>query len=86
MTRPAFSSLMSFHMRRFVWGSRPVVGSSRKITGGDPTREIATETRRFCPPESVPASASSFSERSTALTMRSDSRFMSTAGTPRTLL
>ena len=36
-----------------AWGSSPVVGSSRKITGGFPIRLIAMSRRRRMPPEYV---------------------------------
>ncbi len=39
------------HMSSRLAGSSPVVGSSRKITGGLPTREAARSSRRRMPPE-----------------------------------
>jgi predicted ATPase/DNA-binding SARP family transcriptional activator len=39
------------HMSSRLAGSRPVVGSSRKITDGRPTREAARSSRRRIPPE-----------------------------------
>ena len=36
-------------------GSIPVVGSSSIVTFGSPMNEIASERRRFIPPEYVPA-------------------------------
>jgi predicted ATPase/DNA-binding SARP family transcriptional activator len=39
------------HMPRRLRGSRPVAGSSRKITGGLATSVIARSSRRFMPPE-----------------------------------
>jgi len=44
-------------MRREA-GSRPVDGSSRNWISGFPIREIATERRRFMPPENVRVSSS----------------------------
>ena len=49
--RPGFAASMSDHICRFVSGSSPVVGSSRKTTAGLAIREIAKETRRFMPPD-----------------------------------
>ncbi len=48
---PETSSRMICHM---VWrerGSKPVVGSSRKMIRGSPTRVMAMSRRRFMPPE-----------------------------------
>ena len=45
------SSLMVSHTSIRAWGSRPVVGSSRKMTGGLPIRLIAMSSRRRMPPE-----------------------------------
>ena len=58
------SSLTLFHTSRRDCGSSPVVGSSRKITGGSPMRLMAMSSRRRMPPEYVdtlrrPASTSS---------------------------
>ena len=39
------------HTSMRAWGSRPVVGSSRKMTGGLPIRLIAMSSRRRMPPE-----------------------------------
>ena len=50
--RPA-SSLTACHTSRRAWGSSPVVGSSRKITGGFPMRLMAMSRRRRMPPEYV---------------------------------
>lgn len=38
-------------------GSRPAVGSSRYTTELPPTMLSPTQSRRFCPPDRVPASA-----------------------------
>ena len=43
------------HRSRRMRGSRPVVGSSRKISYGPETRGIARSSRRFDPPEYVTA-------------------------------
>ena len=51
VTPPATSSRTICHMARRLRGSRPVVGSSRKITRGSPTRVIARSRRRCMPPE-----------------------------------
>jgi hypothetical protein len=50
---PDLESSISCHMSLRVSGSRPVVGSSRKTTRGEPISAIASETRRRCPPERV---------------------------------
>ena len=42
---------MISHMVSRLRGSKPVVGSSRKITRGWPTRVIARSSRRRIPPE-----------------------------------
>src|SRR5262245_12637425 len=47
------SSLTLFHTSTRAWGSSPVVGSSRKITGGFPMRLMAMSRRRRMPPEYV---------------------------------
>ncbi len=47
------SSLTDFHTSIRASGSSPVVGSSRKITGGLPIRLIAMSRRRRMPPEYV---------------------------------
>lgn len=39
------------HIPLLFSGSRPVVGSSKKITDGYPTNEIAKLTRLFMPPD-----------------------------------
>ena len=49
------SSLTQFHTSARDWGSSPVVGSSRKITGGFPMRLMAMSRRRRMPPEYVAA-------------------------------
>ena len=51
VTPPATNSRMICHMERRLRGSRPVVGSSRKMTRGWPTRVIARSSRRRIPPE-----------------------------------
>src|ERR1700686_4587706 len=51
---------MSQSWRR-LWGSSPVVGSSRNKMRGLPTRAVATGRRCFWPPESLPTQASAFS-------------------------
>src|SRR5579884_784498 len=47
------SSSMVCHRSLRLWGSSPVVGSSRKSTGGRATSEAATSRRRRWPPEYV---------------------------------
>ena len=47
------SSLTACHTSMRAWGSSPVVGSSRKMTGGFPMRLIAMSRRRRMPPEYV---------------------------------
>lgn len=49
IARPALLFSIICHTARLLSGSRPVVGSSRKITSGWPSSETASETRRFCP-------------------------------------
>ena len=44
-------SRIASHIVRRPRGSRPVVGSSRKITRGEPTSVIARSSRRRIPPE-----------------------------------
>ncbi len=51
---------MSQSWRR-LWGSSPVVGSSRNRMRGLPTSAVATARRCFWPPESLPTQASAFS-------------------------
>lgn len=41
---------MQSHRWRRLAGSRPVVGSSKKHTGGFPINEMATESLLFIPP------------------------------------
>ena len=53
VTPSARRSRMSCHMVWRLRGSRPVVGSSRKISRGRPIRVIAMSRRRFSPPEYV---------------------------------
>ena len=55
-------------------GSKPVVGSSRKISSGLPISASPRSSRRFWPPESVRARASAFSVRPTISTTSSTSR------------
>mmetsp|Transcript_45080 Transcript_45080/g.119635 ORF Transcript_45080/g.119635 Transcript_45080/m.119635 type:complete len:90 (-) Transcript_45080:1425-1694(-) len=66
-------------------GSMPLVGSSRKTMGDSPTRAVATQSLRFCPPERVLQRSSTFSLRPSAeriVAMRSLTRH---SGTPRKL-
>src|SRR5689334_18903850 len=51
VTPPATSSRITFHIRSLLAGSSPVVGSSRKSTGGLVTRPAARSRRRRIPPE-----------------------------------
>ncbi|OEJ45728.1 hypothetical protein AR457_17845 [Streptomyces agglomeratus] len=51
VTPPVTSSRMICHMLWRLRGSRPVVGSSRKMIRGLPTSVIAMSRRRFMPPE-----------------------------------
>ena len=46
---------MVCHTSLRAWGSSPVVGSSRKMTGGLPIRLIAMSSLRRMPPEYVAA-------------------------------
>ena len=51
VTPSATRSRMICHIVRRLRGSRPVVGSSRKMMRGSPTRVIARSSRRRMPPE-----------------------------------
>ncbi len=55
---------MTAGMSSRLLGSRPVVGSSRKITSGRPTSDAARSSRRRMPPEYVFAVRSAASPRS----------------------
>mmetsp|Transcript_24326 Transcript_24326/g.75675 ORF Transcript_24326/g.75675 Transcript_24326/m.75675 type:complete len:206 (-) Transcript_24326:34-651(-) len=57
----ALMSPMESHMPRRLRGSRPVVGSSRMATAGEPTMAQATQRRRLMPPLSVLGIESCFS-------------------------
>lgn len=48
-----------------AFGSKPVVGSSRKSRRGRPTIPTATSSRRRWPPESAPTRVSALSESPT---------------------
>ena len=52
------------HMTRRLRGSSPVVGSSRKMIRGSPTRVIARSSRRRMPPDQVWTGRSAASTRS----------------------
>ena len=51
VTPPEVRSRMMSHTPARLVGSRPVVGSSRKRTGGAATREVARSSLRRMPPE-----------------------------------
>merc|ERR1711965_1166487 len=51
--RPTFNRSIIFHIRRRDNGSKPVVGSSKKITFGCPIALIPTDKRRFIPPSEL---------------------------------
>ncbi len=73
VTPPAASSRILRHMVRRLRGSSPVVGSSRKIKRGVPTRVIARSSRRRMPPEYVDTclrAASASSNRSSSSATR----------------
>ena len=73
VTPPAASPRMASHIVRRLRGSRPVVGSSRKITRGEPTKVMARSSRRRIPPEYVDAgrrAASTSSNRSSSSATR----------------
>ena len=53
--RPFFMRCIISHTCLRDMGSIPVVGSSKKITEGAPTAEIATLSRRRMPPLNFPA-------------------------------
>ncbi len=63
-------------------GSSPVVGSSRKTSGGSCTRAVATSRRFFIPPENSCACLSSTSARSTRANRSSIRPERSLRGTP----
>ena len=58
MPRSASARIVS-HAARRAAGSKPVVGSSRKISSGSPTSARAKSSRRACPPDSLRARTSS---------------------------
>ena len=58
---------------RRLTGSMPVVGSSRKTIAGSPSSAIATERRRFMPPEYAPLRTCAASVR---LTCTASEHFM----------
>ena len=64
VTPSAARSRMISHIVRRLRGSRPVVGSSRKITCGEPTSVIARSSRRRIPPEYVDTGLPAASTRS----------------------
>ena len=65
MVTPAEASWPTIsHIVRRLRGSKPVVGSSRKITRGSPTRVMARSSRRRIPPEYVDSGLSAASVRS----------------------
>jgi hypothetical protein len=80
--RPALCALTIAQMSLRLWGSRPAVGSSRNTTLDPPMKAAATDTRRFCPPESVDTSKSAFSLSPTAFTHERASSRMAAGGTP----
>ena len=51
------------HSWRRLCGSSPVVGSSRKRIFGLATSAVATASRCFCPPDSLPTQVSAFSSQ-----------------------
>ena len=51
------------HAVRRAAGSKPVVGSSRKISSGSPTSASPKSSRRRCPPESFRTTRSAFSSQ-----------------------
>ena len=85
---PATSSLMTSHSCCRLRGSRPVVGSSMNITGGETTRAAARSSRRRMPPEYVLAVRSAASARlnrsssSPARRLRRPARSSGRAGRP----
>ena len=64
VTPSATRSRMMSHITRRLRGSRPVVGSSRKMIRGSPTSVIARSSRRRMPPEYVIAGLAAASTRS----------------------
>ena len=64
VTPSAARSRMLSHTARRLRGSSPVVGSSRKITCGEPARVIARSSRRRIPPEYVDTCRPAASTRS----------------------
>ncbi len=60
----------------------PVVGSSRNMTGGFPSAAIATDSRRFMPPEKPPTSRSATDVSLTSCSTRRISGSTAAAGRP----
>ena len=65
---------MSSQNSRRAWGSKPVVGSSRKSSSGRPMMPSATSTRRCWPPESREMRVLACASRPTAAMTSSMSR------------
>ena len=65
---------MTSHDARRAAGSKPVVGSSRKMSSGSPMSASATSRRRRCPPESRVVCWSACSPRPASATVSSTSR------------
>mmetsp|Transcript_6132 Transcript_6132/g.22527 ORF Transcript_6132/g.22527 Transcript_6132/m.22527 type:complete len:203 (+) Transcript_6132:3496-4104(+) len=82
MTRLALFALMTSHVRRLAYGSMPLVGSSRNTILGAPMNASATDSLRFCPPDSALVRQVSFSCRSTCVRQRSASASHSLLGMP----
>ena len=70
-------------MPRRVFGSIPVLGSSRKETAGSETIESATDSLRLFPPEYVLTRASAFKLRPMSWSVRLTTCFRADSGTPR---
>ena len=74
VTPSATRSRTICHITRRLRGSRPVVGSSRKMIRGRPTRVIARSSRRRMPPEysaaGFPAASTSSKRSSSSATRR----------------
>lgn len=80
MVRPSRCVLSMSHVARRLYGSMPLVGSSRMTSLGSPSSAMATDSFRFWPPLSSRDCARSFSVRPTRLIASSISRLATSDG------
>mmetsp|Transcript_37688 Transcript_37688/g.63426 ORF Transcript_37688/g.63426 Transcript_37688/m.63426 type:complete len:286 (+) Transcript_37688:679-1536(+) len=66
MARPALILRMTSQLMRRLYGSIPLVGSSRNTTLGLPRKAMERDSLRFCPPDSDDTNESVFSSRPTS--------------------